>query len=658
MTVRLIAKPLAISLCFSLTLSAQQAPPANDNATREPRVTYQPGLRGAYKASSVSDTDYRNSNRSQSLIRAGQLYLSLQDAIALALENNLDLELERYGISLAATETLRARGGGTLRGIPLSVNETPAGIGGPGSPLITTAATGVTPQTSIPVNITDSQLIQEGQGNLGVTGAFPFAAGPAIPMFDPALQGTFLAQHQTIPQTNLLTTGTDNLTQNVVTGNAGYLQGFSPGTQLNAAFQNAYTNTNSQRSLYSPFYSPTLGVTVTQPLLRGFGVDLNRRFIKIAKNSEKITDYVFRQQAISTISGVIRLYDDLVSLNEDYRDKQLTLSTAQRLVEDNQNKVDQGTLAPIELKRAQAQAAASRQDVITAEGYVRQQELILKNVIFRSGVSDPSIRDVRIIPTDTIQVEDVPITSPQELVRQALENRPEYQAAKLQIVNAAISLKGTKNSLLPQLDLVANAQNTGLAGSYNNQFVPSGTAAVPNPIPNLGGYGTALEQVLARDYPTYSIGINLNLPIRNRIAQADVARDELQVRQTEVRVKQLENQIRLEVEDAVIALQRTRSALDAAAEVRKLQEESLSIEQEKFAVGLSTNFLVIQYQSLLAQARSAEVSARSAYVKAKVQLERSLGRTLENNNVQIDEAIRGQVSRPPSTLPPVSPTTP
>lgn len=645
MTTRSTAKAVAVALCVLIGNPAF-------GQDRSPQVTYAPGFKGTYQPGSVTAPNYANSDRVKSLVRAGQIYLSLQDAIALALENSLDVELQRYGLELAKTDTLRAQGGGTLRGISLTVNEIAAGIGGPGSPLITTAATGVTPQSSIPVNISDAQLIQQGQSNLGVTGTLPFSNGPAIPQFDPALQGQFQAQHTSTPQTSLTSTGTQSLNQNIVNTNANYFQGFSLGTQVTAGFQNQYTGTNNEKTIYSPYYNSTLGVTITQPLLRGFGKELNQRFIRIARNSEKVTEAVFRQQVISTVSGVIRLYNDLVSLNEDLNVKKQTLAVAMKLVDDNASKVEQGTLAPIELTRAKAQAAASRQDVFTADGYVRQQELIVKNAIFRSGVSDPSIKQLRIIPTDPIRVDDMPLDNNTDLAGLALENRPEYVAAKLQLINAEISLKGTKNSLLPQLDVVATAQNTGLAGAANANFAATPTSPLPNPVPNTGNWGSALAQVLAHDYPTYSVGINLTLPLRNRTAQADVARDEIQVRQSQIRLKQLENQIRLEVEDALIALNRTKSALEAAAETRKLQEESLAIEQEKFAVGLSTNFLVIQYQGYLAQARSTEVAARSAYVKAKVQLERALGKTLENNNVSIAEAVKGQVSRPPSSLPP------
>ncbi len=638
-------KLVAAALCVTLAL-----PVAGQDRT--PQVTYVPGYKGTYQPGTVSASSFANSDRVTSLIRAGNIYLSLQDAVALALENNLDVELQRYSISLAATDTLRAQGGGALRGVPLTVNEVPAGVGGISSPLVTNAATGVNAQSSIPVVTSEAQFVQQGQTNLSITGSSTSANGPAIPQFDPTVTGQFQAQHQTVPQTSLTITGTPSLSQNIVTGNANYLQGFSAGTQVTAGFQNIYTGTNSERSLYNPYYNSALGVTVTQPLLRGFGKELNQRFIRIARNNEKVTGAVFQQQVISTVSGVIRLYDDLVLLNEDLQVKKRNLDVVMILVKSNTNKVEQGTIAPIELTRANAQASAARQEIKTAEGYVRQQEMLLKNVLFRSGVSDPAIRSLRIVPTDPIRVDDEALLPSEQLAAQALENRPEYSAAKLQLANSAISLKGTRNALLPQLDIVANAQNSGLAGGTNANYAASAASPLPNPIPNLGNWGNAFAQVLKYDSPTYSVGINLTLPIRNRQAQADVARDEIQVRQSEIRLKQLENQIRLEVEEAVIAIERTKAALESAEETRKLQEQSLIIEQEKFAEGLSTSLFVIQYQSYLAQARSTELAARSAYVKAKLQLETAIGKTLENNHVSIAEAMKGQVSRPPSALPP------
>lgn len=636
------AQALPILLCILqiAPLSAQSpTPPAPDRA---PKVVWNSGfLRGDFRSGSVSQTDPQDTPRMGDLIRAGNLYLSLQDAIALALENNLDLELSRYAVRMSSTDTYRAQGGGTLRGVSFSVNETPAGIGGPtGTPLLNSAATNSVPQSIVSVSVTDTQLIAEPQDNIAVTGTFPFADGPAIPLFDPTLSGQLLGGRSNVPQLSTLNTNGTDLATNSFTGNFGYNQGFATGAQVSAGFQNFYAAQNYVRDLFDPYSQSSLGVTLTQPLLRGFGTELNRRFIHIARNSEKISDYVFQQQAIVTVSGVIRLYDDLVSLDADLRVKTETLAAAQRLLEDNKNKVDQGTLAPIEATRAQAQVASAQQDLINSEGYVRQQELILKNVLSRNWGDEPMLHDARIIPTDTLSLDPLPAQTSAELVNQALANRPDYQASKIQLQNTEINLKGTKNELLPELDLTAGYSASGLAGGYNPS---SGVGAA---FAGVGGnYGTALDQILKGTYPTYTVGINLNLPVRNRIAQSDVARDELQVRQTQVRLKQLENQIRAEVEDALIALQRTRAAYEAAVQTTRLQEQSLAIEQDKFDVGLSTNFLVIQYQSYLAQARSTEVAALDAYAKAKVQFERTVGSTLPAHNVSIDDAMRGSVQR-------------
>jgi len=632
----------------SLPKGGPKLPPLSlATGDRAPSVSYGFGLLNDLKPSLVNVSPYepKNGVRIHDLIRAGQLYLSLEDAIALALENNLDLELERYGVRMAATDTLRAKGGGLLRGVIFTANEAPSGVGGPGEPLVNSAATGATPQTSVPTNFNDSQLIAESQDNLSTTGTIALASGPPIPQFDPAVNAQVLAQHTTTPETNTVVTGTPALQANNVTGNFTYSQGFSPGTQITAAFDNTRSTSNSVRNLIDPYYTTSFGVSITQPLLRGFGRDLNRRFIRIAQNTERLSDDLFRYQASITVAGVIRLYTDLVSLNEDFRVKQETLATAQRLAEDNSNKVDQGTLAPVELTRAKAQVAAARQDLVNSEGFVRQQELILKNVLTRDLGSDPLVHDARVVPTDPINVAPVPTQTPAELVQIALQFRPDYNAAIKQLTNTQISLEGSRNAVRPELDIVANATNNGLAGGASALY--TGTPPVPGSVLGYGaGYGTSLAQIFRRDYPSYSIGLNLNLPIRNRQAEADLARDELQLRQTQVRNKQLENQVRVQVEDALIAIERTQAAYEAATESRKLQEQSLEIEQERFNVGLSTNFLVIQYQSYVAQARSAEVAALGAYSKARTQLDSVMGIILRANNVTLDEAFKGEVARP------------
>jgi outer membrane protein TolC len=628
---------------------AQSAREAVNNRTPQVRTsdgTFFSRLGSPYKAQEVSPVSFQNSQRIFDLMRAGQLYLSLDDAIALALENNLDIELERFLPTIADTDLLRARGGGLLRGLSLLVNEPPPGIGGPNGPLLTNLTSGSTPAPIVNTNFSDIALISQQQNNLSVAGVIPMSNGPAIPQYDPVLSGLVNGQHLTTPESSTLLTGSNWLAQNSVNASAGMNLGLSAGTQLSVNFDNSRYSTDATRYTYNPFVNSSLGFAITQPLLQGFGRNLNKRYIRIARNSQRVADLVFRQQLMDTVSGIARLYTDLVSLNEDVKVKQEALLLAQRLYEDNKNQVEQGTQAPIELTRANAAVAVSRQALITAEGLVRQQELIVKTAITRGGLANPQVLAAHIITTDSLAVPDQePAQALPDLVGEALRNRPDLAGAGLQVENSEISLKGSLNALKPQLDLVGTVQNSGLAGDLNALAGAPAGAVTP------GGYGTALGQVFRRNYPSYGVGLQLTLPLRNRVAQADAVRDELQVRQTQVRHQQLQDQVRLEVADAEESLRQARAAYDAAGEARRLQEQSVSVEQQTFSVGLSTNLTVIQYQDYLAQARSTEVASKGAYIKARIALQRATGTILDENHVAIDEAYRGTVSRPSSALP-------
>ncbi len=602
-----------------------------------------------YEAERVPAVNFQNSSRIFDLIRAGQLYLSLADAIALALENNLDIELERYLPQIAQTDIQRAKGGGLLRGLSLLVNEPPPGIGGPNGPLLTTLTASSTPSAPVNTNFSDVALITQQQNDLAVTGALPLSPGPAIPQYDPTVSGLINWAHESTPEYNPLLTGSSNwLLTNNVNGNIGWTQGFSTGAQVSMTFDNTRLTSNAARYTYNPILNSSLAFTVTQPLLRGFGIELNRRYIHIAKNNTKIAGLVFRQQAIDTVAGIARLYTDLVSLNEDVKVKRESMRLAERLYEDNKNKVDQGSLAPIELTRAQAQVAATRQALISAEGLVEQQELIVKTAITRAGLANPAIRAARIIATDTLADPGTEPARPvEDLIAEALRNRPDLAQGGIQVQNSQIALKGSLNALRPELDVVGTVQNGGISGDIN----PVGAAQTPGAALYPGGYGTALGQIFKNNFPTYAVGLQLNLPVRNRVAQADAVRDELQVRQTQIRRQQLEDQVRLEVADAYVAVQQARASYDAAVQSRILQEQSVEVEQLTFDVGVATNYLVIQYQTYLAQARSTEVAAKGAYAKAKVALDRATASTLEVNRVSVDEARDGRVSRPSAPNP-------
>lgn len=583
--------------------------------------------------------NFSNSEKVHDLIRAGNLYLSQADALALAIENNLDVELQRFSFQVADTDVLRAKGGGLLRGIPFLLNELPTGVGGPLSPVVTNPAssTSATAGTTVSTNALELGALGEPQTNLSIQGTIPQSVGSPVPIFDPALVGILNWTHQTTPQTSTFTTGTPSLISNILTGNAGVSQGFSSGAEVGLNFNNNHQSLNSLRSNYTPYTGSSLGLTVSQPLLRGFGPALNRRFIRIAENDRRITSLLFRQQLIATVYGVIRLYTDFVALYEDVKVKQESVNAAEKLFSDTKAQVEEGTLAPVEASRANAQVYSTRQDLINAKGLLEEQQAILKNLLTRTGNADPEVQAATIIPTDALNIPDKEEVRPiQDLFAEAIGSRPDLGQANLQIENSQIGLKGSRNALLPEVDLVGILQNNGLAGTLN-PFAPTSDSTFA------GGYGGALDQIFTRKYPTYGVGLQFTLPIRNRVAEADLARDELQLRQSQVRLRQLQNQARLEVEDAVIAMRRARASYEAAVQARIFQQQSLEAEQMKYEVGASTAFFVIQYESLLAQAKSTEVAAKSAYVKARAALERATGNILEAHQISFDSSVKGRM---------------
>jgi len=645
----------SVFFCASVLTLPMAAQQTSGISSREPVISSS-GMRltSPYRANQVSGASFANSARTYALIKAGNMYLSLQDAIALALENNLDIQVQRYNPMIAGTELKRAKGGGLLRGLDYNIRELPQGVGGPGGPLLTTLGASAS-LSQVSAASADLAVINQQQTSLSVQSAIPYSSGSPIPAYDPFLNLAINANHTSTPQTSPFTTGTYNLLQNQVSGDGSYGQGFSTGTRFNLSYVANRYNTGSLRADYNPYTTASLGLTITQPLLQGFGIDVNRRFIRIAANEEKIANLVFNQQLITTVSSVIRLYWDLVSLRGDVRVKEQELETAQKLYDDNKQQVDVGTLAPLQLKQAAAEVARAKQDLINSQSLVDQQEIILKNVLTRTGAGDPSLDSVQIIPLDHITVpksDNLPPVG--ALVAEALKSRPDLAQAQIEITSAGISLKGSKNELLPQLNVVAGVTNNALAGSINP--VPPlgsapGTPRTPDPF-LLGGAGAVLSQIFQRNFPDYGIGFQLNIPLRNRVAQADVARDQLQLRQSEVRLKQAQNQVRVEVQNALVTLRRARASYDAAVETRQLQQEALEAEQQRFSVGQSTSFFVIQYERDLAQARSTEVIAMGDYAKAKAALDRALGTTLTSNNISLSEARAGIVLRPPNPIPP------
>jgi outer membrane protein TolC len=336
----------------------------------------------------------------------------------------------------------------------------------------------------------------------------------------------------------------------------------------------------------------------------------------------------------------------LVSLKQDLAVKKESLDAAQRLYQDTKNEYEQGTQAAVEVTSALANLASTNQAYIDEQGTVLQQELLLKEELTRRGISDPAVASARIEPITPIESPEKDTVEPlASLIDQASKDRPDIALAEKQEENTRLSLKGSRNALLPQLDLVASMQNNGGVGSLNPNFIPNSVLGIAAPRAELlGGYGTALSQIFRRSFPAYSVGVQLNIPLRNRIAKADVTRDELQYRQTEARFQQLRSQVRLQVGNAYIALQQAKASYSAAVQARKLQEQTLDVETAKFQAGVATAYEVIQYQANLAQAKSSEVTALDVYAKAKVALQRAVGSTLVDYNVKVEKAYHGHAS--------------
>ncbi|MBV9037117.1 MAG: TolC family protein [Acidobacteriaceae bacterium] len=582
-------------------------------------------------------------DRARPLIHNGAIYLSLHDAIALAIENNLDVEVARYSLTIAGTETLRASGGGNLRGVDYAVQESPTGVGGPGSPLLNSAASMVTPTTPTVNDLTSLNVLSEAPSNLSVQGTAGYAAGPTVPTLQPILvgQSTYFNRRNSTLLTATTTGNPAALTPssnvlNFITANYALVQGFSYGTQLEVDVNNAAQALYSDQSRLNPFSAPNTSITITQPLFKGRGKGINLRYIRIASINQKISRLLFYQQLISTVYGVSRLYYDLVSLNENTQVKRETLTAARKLYEDDKAQVEQGTLAPLELTRAQSLLTSSELDLIQAEGLVHQQEVILKTQLARRGTADPVLGHLHVIPTDPIVIPSTDDLRPLDsLVSEALLLRPDLAQASLQVQSGEVALKASINAARPQIDLIGNFQTRGSTEVPFTTLGTPGTGLITAPT-DLGVAGLRLSKI-------YQAGIQVNLPLKNRVAEADAARDLLQTRQAEARTQLLANQVREQVENSVIALQTARSALNAATQSRVYQEQLLGAERDRLSVGASTNFLVIQQQSYLAQARATEVTARSVYIKARVALDRAVGNLLEKNGITYEDSVLGQL---------------
>ena len=581
-----------------------------------------------YEAPSVPGIRLSNTSRLEGLIRAGNLYLSAQDVVALAIENNIDVEIQRYGPLLANQVLKRAQSGAALRSVGLGVAPGPQSVSLQG------------------VSVNASGVALAGGAGISSGGGIVTQLGPLIQTFDPMVLSYVNFQHSTFPQSNTVLTGTTALIQDTRTYAAQYSQNWDFGLSATLTYQSQYTHVNSQFFNLNPYTNGSLDLQVTQNLLQGFGSAVNTRNIRVQKNNLKVTDLQFKQQLITTISAALNLYWDLVSFDEDVRARRQALATSQQLLEDNKKQVLAGSLAEIEITRAEAQVYAAQQDLTIAQTNLLQQETVLKNDLSRNGVAAAGLAGVHIIPLDKIAVPSQDEVRPvEDLVADALGKRVEIEQARTNIDSNQMNLVGIKNSLKPTLQAFAELTNNGLSGDLTALG-----ALQPSVYYLAGGYGNLLAQIFRRNYPNYSAGFSLNIPLRNRAAQADYAISLLELRQNELNLRKNMNQVRVDVQNAVIGLEQARARYVAATKALDLQQQTLHADQRKYALGAGTSFQVVQDQRDLASALSAEVEAMANFTHARISLEQALGTTLDVYNVSIGEALQGRVSRP-SSLP-------
>lgn len=590
-----------------------------------------------------------NSADLRDLLRDGKIYLSLNDAVTLALENNYDIAIARINLDIADTDVLRARAGSSLRGVSTGIvantlggtTSTIQGGGGPGG---TTSAAG--------------------GGGAGAGGLVlsTTGAGPTPELLDPQFTGTLQYESANTAQSTTFLTGTNTLNTTTSTYNFNYSEGFVTGTSMTVGFNNLRQTTNSERADYSPLLQSSFRAQVTQHLLEGCCKWVNERFIIQAKNTRRITDSAFRQQLIFTIGQVESIYWALVSAYEDEQAKTRALDQSSQLAKDNRKQLEIGTLAPLDVVNSDAAVASDKQALITSQTNLEYQQLVMKQAIVRN-LNDPQLANAPVIPTDRVSLERLPEEDAQteDLIREANQNNPQIEQAALTMQNNQLTIRALKNGLLPVLDAygfyggsgVGGQQNANLNCSNSNVFVPCPPGTVPG-----SGYGTVLGNTLNNTSPDWGVGVNLQIPIRNRTAQADQVRSQMEYRQSEMRMQQIYTQIRIQVINGVFALTNDRAAVVSSQAARDYAAQALDAEQKKYRLGASTTANVLQMERNLATAEDNLISATAAYARDRSSLGQILANTLDKYGISITQAASGTISQRPNIPGLTAPTPP
>lgn len=581
----------------------------------------------AYSPDYVPQPVLANSPRLDRLVRDGKLYLSLKDAIDLALEDNLDLAIARYNLPIANTDILRTQAGGFFRGVNTGVVQgTPGGgVGGFGTGAPGAGAGGTTGGAG-GAGAGASGLVQSTLG-----------AGTAVSSYDPFISANGGDEHQTSPVVNQAVYGVPSLQLNTGQFNVNYSQAFATGTSINFSFNNARQTTNSPFFTLSPTLTSAYRIAIQQELLAGFGFGPNLRYLRIARNNKKISDIAFKDQVIATVTQIENMYWDLVSAYEQTQVNEKSSAFAQQTLENARKQLQLQSIPEMDVLRAEAEVSRRDQDLTVARTSLQFQETLMKNAITKS-LDDPILEAIPVVPTDrTESLEPQTTQSIQDLTATALKGRPELAESDVDLVNRQISRRAARNALLPSLSAVAFYSGAGLAGPLNPLCTQGCTANVPV------DFGGALRNTFNNSSPDYYVGLNLNIPLRNRVAKADQYRSELEYRQAELRLEQLKKQVRIEVRNAQYSVEQTAARVAAARKGRDLAQRTFDITKKEQDLGAGSSYQTLSAQKDLSLAELDLVTAMTVFAKAKVELDRATGATLEHNGIQLQNAVNGTV---------------
>jgi outer membrane protein TolC len=579
----------------------------------------------AYRATLAPPPNLANSARLDTLIHDGVLDLSLKDAIELALENNLDLAIARYNIPIAEADILRTRAGGSFRGVNTGVvqNTPGGGVGGFGSAASGAGAGG-----------TSGGAGGAGSGASGLVQS-TLGTGTNVSSYDPMLSGSLNNEHYTQPLSNTSLYGIQTLQENTTNGNIGYSQAFPTGTTLSAVFDNNRGATNSPNSFLNPTLNSYYHVALQQQLLAGFGFGPNLRYLRIAKNNQKISDAAFKLQVITTVTQIESMYWDLVAAYEDEQVKTQSLEFAQRTLDIGRKQLALQAIPAMEVMKDEGEVANSEQDLTIAKSTLQFQELLIKNALTKN-LDDPILEAMPVHPTDSSTIKtDVATGSTEDSIAQALRDRIELKESDIDLQNRNISRDAARNALLPTVSLTAFYGGTGLAGPSNPASQITSTAET--------SWGGAVRHAFNNTAPDYYVGLSVDIPIRNRVAKSDQYRAELEMGQAQLRLQQLRKQIRIEVRNAQYALEQSRARVEFATKARDLAKKTFDITAKEQELGAGSSYQTLTARHDLAEAQSTLVAAMTAYQKAKIELGRSIGTTLEENQISIESARTGVV---------------